>query len=131
MNVRIVFKRHEEIIDKNSHWPKFMTNDEFVTIAGASGRQFEDDAEQLMNSIDHEFSSLSQSGLSVDDILCLPRQYCDKLKAQKHLLDQYPNMKTVAAWMTEKYFENVAESSSEYYSHGQCNIKQCLQELLN
>lgn len=100
-------------------------------LSGATGRQFEDDAEHLLNSIDQEFDSLSKSGLSVDDVLCLPRQMCDRLKTKKHLLAQYPNMKTVAAWMTEKYFQNVADSSSEYYSHGQCNIKQCLQELLN
>ena len=99
--------------------------------SGPTGRQFEDDAQHLLNSIDHEFESLSQADVSVEEILCLPRQVCDRLRSKKHLLAQYPNMKTVAAWMTEKYFENVVESSSEYYSHGQCNIKHCLQDLLN
>ena len=102
-----------------------------LTCSGPTGRQFEDDAHHLLNSIDQELDSLSQSEVSVEEILCLPRQVCDRLRSKKHLLDQYPNMKTVAAWMTEKYFENVVESSSEYYSHGQCNIKHCLMDLLN
>ena len=99
--------------------------------SGPTGRQFEDEAHHLLNSIDQEFDSLSQAEVSVEEILCLPRQVCDRLRSQKHLLDQYPNMKTVAAWMTEKYFQNVVESSSDYYSHGQCNIKHCLLDLLN
>ena len=89
-----------------------------LTCSGPTGRQFEDDAHHLLNSIDQELDSLSQSEVSVEEILCLPRQVCDRLRSKKHLLDQYPNMKTVAAWMTEKYFENVVESSSEYYSPG-------------
>jgi len=93
-----------------------------------SGRKFdtENNAEYFLNTIDGELDNLSQ--YSVDEMLCLPRQYCDTLKDRKHLLDSYPNMKTVAAWLTEKYFEN---TWSEDYSHSQCNVRQCLKDLLN
>ena len=79
-----------------------------------------------MNTIDNELETMSN--YSVDDVLCLPRQYCDNLLNSKHLLDGYPNMKTIAAWMTEKYFENIEH---EAYSHSQCNVRQCLKDLLN
>ena len=93
-----------------------------------SGRKFdtENNAEYFLNTIDGELDNLSQ--YSMDEVLCLPRQYCDTLKDRKHLLDSYPNMKTVAAWLTEKYFEN---TWSEDYSHSQCNVRQCLKDLLN
>ena len=97
-----------------------------LSITLGSGRRFEDNTDYLLNSIDSELETLSQ--YSVDDALCLPRRYCDNLMYKKHLLDQYPNMKKVAAWMTEAYFEN---TQNENYSHSQCNIQQCLKELLN
>lgn len=93
-----------------------------------SGRKFEteNNAEYFLNTIDGELDTLSQ--YSVDEVLCLPRQYCDTLREKKHLLDSYPNMKSVAAWLTEKYFENI---ESDDYSHSQCNVRQCLKDLLN
>ena len=39
---------------------------------------------------------------SVGELLCLPRVYCEQLRASKHILDQYPNMKIVANWVTDK-----------------------------
>jgi len=98
----------------------------FSTNLGGSGRKFEDNAEYVLNTLDGELDSLSR--YTVDDVLCLPRQYCDQLRGSKHLLDQYPNMKTVAAFLTEKYFQNIQE---EDYSHSQCNVRQCLKDLLN
>jgi len=93
-----------------------------------SGRKFEDNTEyvEILNNIDNELEYLSHS--SVDDALCLPRRYCDNLKSQKQFLDNYPNMKTVAAFLTEAYFENIG---GDNYSHSQCNIRDCLQELLH
>ena len=98
----------------------------FKILIPGSGRKFEDNAEYVLNTLDGELDSLSR--YTVDDVLCLPRQYCDQLRGSKHLLDQYPNMKTVAAFLTEKYFQNIQE---EDYSHSQCNVRQCLKDLLN
>lgn len=80
----------------------------------------------MLNNIDNELEYLSHS--SVDDALCLPRRYCDTLKSKKHFIDNYPNMKTVAAFLTEAYFENIG---GDNYSHSQCNIRDCLKELLH
>lgn len=111
-SIRSVFWKHSTLI--------------MIILISGSGRKFEDNAEYVLNTLDGELDSLSR--YTVDDVLCLPRQYCDQLRGSKHLLDQYPNMKTVAAFLTEKYFQNIQE---EDYSHSQCNVRQCLKDLLN
>ena len=118
-------------ISGGNYFLKYLFQLEILKIG--SGRGFEDNTEYILNTIDDELETMSH--YTVDDdqtvlenVLCLPRQYCDRFKNQKHLLDQYPNMKTVAAFLAKKYFENIQEDS---YTHGQCNIRQCLNELLN
>jgi hypothetical protein len=65
----------------------------------------------------------------MDDILCMPRNYCEKLQRKKYLIDQYPNMKLVASWMAEKYFEGVDISENQVYS--QCKVRECIMTLLD
>ena len=33
----------------------------------------------------------------------MPRVYCEKMKRRKHVIDQYPNTKKVAAWLVGRY----------------------------
>ena len=42
-------------------------------------------------------------GFPLQDILCMPRVYCEKMKRRKHVIDQYPNTKKVAAWLVGRY----------------------------
>ena len=42
-------------------------------------------------------------GFHFQDILCMPRVYCEKMKRRKHVIDQYPNTKKVAAWLVGRY----------------------------
>ena len=42
-------------------------------------------------------------GFHLQDILCMPRVYCEKMKRRKHVIDQYPNTKKVAAWLVGRY----------------------------
>jgi len=88
------------------------------------GRQFDEDIFENINSIDNEVLEYTMG-----DILCMPRNYCEKLKKKKYLIDQYPHMKTVATWMAEKYFEKVDTSENQIYS--QCNVRKCIMALLN
>ena len=43
------------------------------------------------------------------DILCMPRVYCEKMKRRKHVIDQYPNTKKVAAWLVGRYRDGCLE----------------------
>jgi len=88
------------------------------------GRKFNEDNLESLNSIDNDVLDYSMG-----DILCMPRNYCEKLKRKKFLIDQYPHMKTVATWMADKYFAKVDNSNNEVYS--ECNVRECLMELLD
>ena len=44
----------------------------------------------------------------------MPRVYCEKMKRRKHVIDQYPNTKKVAAWLVGRYkFDGYNEKLKE------------------
>jgi len=99
-----------------------------------SGRRLDGDIYQSLNILgndllDYEFGDEDLSKYDMEDILCLPRNYCERLQSKKYLLDQYPNIKTVASWMAIKYFEGVDISEKQEYS--KCNIRDCVMSLLD
>jgi len=99
-----------------------------------SGRRLDEDIIESINSIgndlfDYDIGENELSEYDMGDILCMPRNYCEKLQRKKYLIDQYPNMKIVASWMASKYFEGVDISETQVYS--QCNLRECIMTLLD
>lgn len=99
-----------------------------------AGRRLDEDIFESLNIIgndlfDYDIGDNDVLEYDMDDILCMPRNYCEKLQRKKYLIDQYPNMKLVASWMAEKYFEGVDISENQVYS--QCNVRECIMTLLD
>jgi len=102
--------------------------------SSSEGRRLDDELLESLNYINNELFDYDNSDNNVvdydmRDILCMPRNYCEKLQRKKYLIDQYPNMKTVASWLAKKYFERVDVSEKHQFS--QCNIRDCVMTLLH
>jgi len=98
------------------------------------GRRLDGDIYQSLNILgndilDYDFGDGDLGKYDMEDLLCLPRNYCERLQSKKYLLDQYPNIKKVASWMANKYFEGVDISEKQEYS--KCNIRECIMSLLD
>ena len=71
------------------------------------GRRLDGDIYQSLNILgndilDYDFGDGDLGKYDMEDLLCLPRNYCERLQSKKYLLDQYPNIKKVASWMANK-----------------------------
>jgi len=79
-----------------------------------------------VNSVDNDVIEYKMS-----DFLCMPRNYCEKLKSKKYLIDQYPNMKIAATVIAGMVFDKdivVEKGESSWYN--QCNFRECVFSLL-
>lgn len=89
------------------------------------GRDFGEEKDLVTNSIED---------LDYDegDLMCVPRAYCEKVKANNmHTIDQYPNIKMAAKWLLERVF-----STDQVYSKkdtpllNECHLRECLFSLV-
>lgn len=81
---------------------------------------------------DLALNSIEDVDYDTGDMMCLPRAYCEKLKANnKHTIDQYPNIKMAAKWILERMF-----SMDQVYSKkdspvlNECHLRECLFSLV-
>ena len=91
------------------------------------GRQFDTmDTLESVNSVDNDVLEYNMS-----DILCMPRNYCEKLKRKKYLIDQYPNVKMVASLVAGMVFDkDTVQAKGESSLYNQCNLRECVFSLL-
>merc|ERR1719445_149136 len=90
------------------------------------GRQF--------NSFDTLESENSDSNdvldYNMNDILCIPRNYCEKMKRKKYMLDQYPTVKNIAAVVAGAVFNKdsaLEMAGSSLYK--KCHFRDCVFDL--
>jgi len=90
----------------------------------ASGRAFNSDEDILDSNINH----LENIDYNANDVLCIPRNYCENLKRKKYLIDQFPVMKTVGVNIAEMIWDKdyISEKGSESW----CNLRECVFSLL-
>lgn len=101
---------------------------QILSMGGVSvGRQFDTMGTlESENSVDNDVLEYSMS-----DILCMPRNYCEKLKRKKYLIDQYPNVKMVASLAAGMVFDkDSVQAKGEYSVYNQCNLRECVFTLL-
>ena len=72
----------------------FSSGLQLLSLGGSVGRAFGEAEGDSENSIGGALAEYN-----MQDLLCMPRMYCEKLKRRKHVIDQYPNTKKVAAWL--------------------------------
>ena len=93
------------------------------------GREFTNrDATEERNS-----DALSSDALeyNINDILCIPRNYCEKMKRKKYLLDQYPMAKKVAALLAGLLFDkDSVQERGQAQGYNQCHLRECVYSLL-
>merc|ERR1712071_88617 len=99
----------------------------------STGRDFPapGERESSLNSLSMDnMGSLGSLHLK-EDLLCLPRRYCEEWKTSKHLIDHYPNIKAAGRWIVNRLFsgDTVYERGEEPILN-QCNIRECLYKLL-
>eukprot|EP00092_Neocalanus_flemingeri_P047877 GFUD01054404.1.p1 GENE.GFUD01054404.1~~GFUD01054404.1.p1 ORF type:complete len:519 (-),score=150.78 GFUD01054404.1:91-1647(-) len=94
---------------------------------GVSGRQFDTMGTlESVNSVDNEVLEYNMS-----DILCMPRNYCEKLKRNKYLIDQYPTVKMAASLLAGLVFDtDSVQAKGESSVYNQCNLRECVFTLL-
>jgi len=71
------------------------------------------------------------SEFNINDIRCIPRTFCEKLKNQKNFIDEYPTAKKIASFMAGMVFDQSSVSESISMSAlNQCHLKDCVFDLL-
>ena len=63
----------------------------------------------------------------INDILCIPRKYCEKMKRRKSVLDQYPTIKRIGSLLSRIVFDkdSMAERE-ETSSYNQSCLRDCV-----
>ena len=91
------------------------------------GRQFDTMGTlESENSVDNDVLEYNMS-----DILCIPRNYCEKLKRKKYMIDQYPKVKMVASMMAGMVFDkDTVQEKGESSIYNQCNLRECIFALI-
>lgn len=66
------------------------------------------------------------------DLMCAPRAYCEKVKANnKPTIDQYPNIKMAAKWLLERVFSvDQVYSKKDTPLLNECHLRECLFSLV-
>jgi len=106
----------------------FSSGLQLLSLGGSVGRAFGEAEGDSENSIGGALAEYN-----MQDLLCMPRMYCEKLKRRKHVIDQYPNTKKVAAWLVGRIFQRdtVYSNPEEEPIYNKCNLRECLMALLD
>ena len=86
----------------------------------AAGRKFGETEDFLDNTI----YTLENIDYNTTDILCYPRNYCEKFKRKKYMIDQYPLVKTIGVSVASLIWD--VSSVSERGSASLCNLRECV-----
>ena len=91
------------------------------------GRQFDTMGTlESENSVDNDVLEYNMS-----DILCIPRNYCEKLKRKKYMIDQYPKVKMVSSMVAGMVFDkDTVQEKGESSIYNQCNLRECIFALI-
>jgi len=91
------------------------------------GRQFNTiDSFETENSDDNDALEYD-----INDILCIPRNYCETMKRKKYMLDQYPTIKKIASFLVEIVFDKDSVTErGETSVYNQCYLRECVFALL-
>jgi len=88
------------------------------------GRKF--DTLESVNSVDNDAIEYN-----LNDILCIPRNYCENLKRKKYMIDQYPTAKQVASVVAGMFFDkDSVQEKGKASVYNQCNLRECIFALL-
>ena len=85
-----------------------------------NGRKFGQPEDFLDNTI----NQLENIDYNTTDILCYPRNYCEKFKRKKYMIDQYPLVKTLGVSIASLIWD--VSSVSERGSVSLCNLRECV-----
>jgi len=67
----------------------------------------------------------------VNNILCIPRNYCENLKRKKYMIDQYPTAKKVASVVAGMVFDkDFVQEKGEASVINQCHLRECIFSLI-
>ena len=93
-----------------------------LTLGGVStaGRKFGETEDFL----DASINQLENIDYNTTDILCYPRNYCEKFKRKKYMIDQYPLVKTIGVSIASLIWD--VSSVSERGSVSLCNLRECV-----
>merc|ERR1719206_1272099 len=91
------------------------------------GRQFNTiDSFETENSDDNDALEYD-----INNILCIPRNYCETMKRKKYMLDQYPTIKKIASFLVEFVFDRDSVTErGETSVYNQCYLRECVFALL-
>jgi len=105
---------------------------QLLSLGGGVGRAF-GEQEDEGNSVGSNSLGGALADYNMQDILCMPRVYCEKMKRRKHVIDQYPNTKKVASWLVGRLFDRdtVYSKEEEEPLYNKCNLRECLLALLD
>jgi len=101
---------------------------QLVSSGALGGRDFPEDPghgreDDIQNLILPDYDS--------KDLLCLPRNYCEKMKRNKHLLDEFKNTKRIGLWVIDRIFDKeTVYKKGEAPFFNQCNLRECIYSLL-
>merc|ERR1712088_40290 len=106
---------------------------QLLSLGGGVARAFGEQQEEESNSVGGDSLGGALAEYNMQDILCMPRVYCEKMKRRKHVIDQYPNTKKVAAWLVGRLFDRdtVYSKEEEEPIYNKCNLRECLLALLD
>ena len=97
----------------------------FMSSGGvSSGRGFAEDEDLVLSNI----NQVEKIDYNTNDVLCIPRNYCENLKRKKYLIDQFPAVKTIGVNIAEIIWDR--DFVSEKGSHTWCNLRECVFSLL-
>jgi len=67
----------------------------------------------------------------VNNILCIPRNYCENLKRKKYMIDQYPTAKKVASVVAGMIFDkDFVQEKGKASVINQCHLRECIFALI-
>ena len=96
-----------------------------ISLGGVtSGRSFGNGDENLEIAI----NQLDDIDYNTSDILCYPRNYCEKFKRKKYMIDQYPLIKNIGKTVAGLIWDK--DLVSERGSGSLCNLRECVFSLL-
>ena len=87
---------------------------------GTQGRRFGHADDHL----DMAINQLDDIDYNISDILCYPRNYCEKFKRKKYIIDQYPVIKDIGETLAELIWDK--DFVSERGSGSLCNLRECV-----
>ncbi|XP_023328879.1 uncharacterized protein LOC111701705 [Eurytemora carolleeae] len=92
--------------------------------SGSNGR--------IEEALDDDIFNEIQADYDPSNALCLPRHFCEKMKRNKHILDEFQNTKKIGRWTIDRLFDtDTVYKKGEAPFYNQCNLRECIYSLLS